>query len=457
MRAITDAHNASNVPNHRRIPRFVCVCVCVRICSFQWQCYVPTLALLVENDLGLPITMVGWLYLAFVGTSIFSSLLLHLHLRFFTPFTLLWVGYAGRLLSGALHAIACWAITPASLPLLLASRVIHGYTILLFPLSVVWIGAREELAVRASTLATRNAYSTFGIFFGIVAGASLSAVLPTSLQAGAAPGWLNIAVSAFMLAWLRRSFADRSMLPTKKPPAKPPTDGGTAAAAPEEEAAPWLHVWLVGFAQFFGWFGFVAIEGSLSIVVEHLYGFTHANVVAVWVPTSAAMLLGTTLFAMLHKRKWRAASIAWIALAALLVGGVSLVAATRLMPSVASGIAIDATLSTVSIACLTGGLGSLLFAFAVTNTLFNGILMQHLRPHQQSAFQTPVQTLGAVGRGIGPYLATLAISYGEQLREGLGAKYMLVLASAAIGLSIAVPSSFGRAFFDPPPPVPTMW
>ena len=355
-----------------------------------------------------------------------------------------------------MHAIACWAITPASLPLLLASRVIHGYTILLFPLSVVWIGAREELAVRASTLATRNAYSTFGIFFGIVAGASLSAVLPTSLQAGAAPGWLNIAVSAFMLAWLRRSFADRSCCHQEA--AGQATDRrrhgrGRAGGG----AAPWLHVWLVGFAQFFGWFGFVAIEGSLSIVVEHLYGFTHANVVAVWVPTSAAMLLGTTLFAMLHKRKWRAASIAWIALAALLVGGVSLVAATRLMPSVASGIAIDATLSTVSIACLTGGLGSLLFAFAVTNTLFNGILMQHLRPHQQSAFQTPVQTLGAVGRGIGPYLATLAISYGEQLREGHGAKFMLVLSSAAIGLSIAVPSSFGRAFFDPPPPVPTMW
>ena len=167
-----------------------------------------------------------------------------------------------------------------------------------------------------------------------------------------------------------------------------------------------MAAWLVGFAQFFGWFGFVVIEGSLSsseLIRLH--------------PRQRRRGLGAHLRgdAPRHdalrdaaQAKWRAASIAWIALAALLVGGVSLVA-RRVMPSVASGIAIDATLSTVSIACLTGGLGSLLFAFAVTNTLFNGIPMQHLRPHQQSAFQTPVQTLGAVGRGIGPYLATLAI------------------------------------------------
>ena len=223
----------------------------------------------------------------------------------------------------------------------------------------------------------------------------------------------------------------------------------------EEEAAPWLHVWLVGFAQFFGWFGFVAIEGSLSIVVEHLYGFTHANVVAVWVPTSAAMLLGTTLFAMLHKRKWRAASIAWIALAALLVGGVSLVAATRLMPSVASGVAIDATLSAVSIGCLTLGLGSLLSAFAVTNTLFNGMPMQHLRPHQQSAFQTPVQTLGAVGRGIGPYCHPR-----DLVRRTAPRGPRAVHARPRVGRHRPQhrrAEPVGRAFFDPPPPVPTMW
>lgn len=54
---------------------------------FQWQSYVPTLALLVNNDLGMDITAVGWLYAAFVGTSIIASISLSVHLRYFAPYT----------------------------------------------------------------------------------------------------------------------------------------------------------------------------------------------------------------------------------------------------------------------------------------------------------------------------------------------------------------------------------
>ena len=103
--------------------------------QFQWQSYVPTLALLVSdpspNGLGQNITVVGYLYFAFVGTSILSSITLHAHLRHFTPYSLLCFGYALRAVSGALHAYAC-ALVPStpeySLPLLIASRVLHGYT-----------------------------------------------------------------------------------------------------------------------------------------------------------------------------------------------------------------------------------------------------------------------------------------------------------------------------------------
>ena len=50
--------------------------------------------------------------------------------------------------------------------------------------SVVWIGAREPVEERPSTLARRNVYSTLGIFMGICMGSLLAALLPTSLQAG---------------------------------------------------------------------------------------------------------------------------------------------------------------------------------------------------------------------------------------------------------------------------------
>ena len=102
------------------------------------------------------------------------------------------------------------------------------------------------------------------------------------------------------------------------------------------------------------------------------------------------------------------------------------------------------------------GVGSLLFAFAVTNTLFNAILMQHLLPHQQAKFQTPVQTLAAVGRGMGPFLGTLIIAKGDEYERGLGPTLMLAMSFTAISLSILVPAAFGGSFFDPPKPA-AMW
>ena len=102
------------------------------------------------------------------------------------------------------------------------------------------------------------------------------------------------------------------------------------------------------------------------------------------------------------------------------------------------------------------GVGSLLFAFAMTNTLFNAILMQHLKPHQQAKFQTPVQTLAAVGRGIGPFLGTVVMAKGDEYRQGLGAQLVLVMSFLSIALSILVPAAFGGWFFDPPKPA-AMW
>lgn len=440
---------------------------------FQWQCYVPTLPLLTNQDLGLPLTAIGWLYFAFVGTSILSSLLLSAHLKYYSPFTLLWTGYTLRAVSGMLHAIGCAyaARVPTALSLLIASRVVHGYTILLFPLSVVWIGAREAAEQRPASLASRNAYSTVGIFLGILSGSVLSALMPSSLAAGATPGYLNVLVSFLMLIWLNRSFSDRALLPSR-PAAPPPTQsapkaanaaamasdgnvgsGETGGGPQAGDGVPWLHVRLVGFAQLFGWLGFVAIEGSLSLIVVESYGLTHADVIAVWGPTSLAMLLGTALFSALHKAKWRGSTIATVAIAALPVAAAALVHA---MGGKGGNTPYEFERSWVAIAWFAGGLGALLFAFAVTNTLWNALLMQHLQPHQQAQFQTPVQTLAAVGRGIGPYLGTVIIGAGDAVHDGLGPRLMVAMAYLAIALSVLVPSAFGAQFFDPPKAI-AMW
>ena len=71
---------------------------------------------------------------------------------------------------------------------------------------------------------------------------------------------------------------------------------------------------------------------------------------------------------------------------------------------------------------------------------------------QQAKFQTPVQTLAAVGRGIGPYLGTLLINVGDGWVLGLGPPLMLIMAFISIASSILVPAAYGNAFYDPPPP-----
>jgi hypothetical protein len=223
------------------------------------------------------------------------------------------------------------------------------------------------------------------------------------------------------------------------------------------------------------------------------------------------MLLGTVLFSMLHKSKWDAGNIASIGLVALPVSAIS----TYHAVGGVHGGAYDQ--SSLAVASFVMGLGSLLFAFALTNTLFNAMLMQHLLPHQQvcgihaashtphahttpthhthpphahttrthhthhhthtllpelladcilmfttetavqAEFQTPVQTLAAVGRGVGPYIGTMLIATGDDIEPGLGPRLMLLMSISVVALSIVIPSAFGRSFFDPPRPKPTMW
>jgi hypothetical protein len=145
---------------------------------------------------------------------------------------------------------------------------------------VVWIGARTPLEQRPVAIAERNTFSTLGIFGGIVTGSVLSFAIEGSTAAGAAPGVLNILVSLGMIYWLVRSFSDRQPLPSKAP-------GGPNAGS---DSTPWLHILLVGWAQFAGWTGFVAIEGSLSYVVVDAYGLSHREVFYAWVPVSGAPL-----------------------------------------------------------------------------------------------------------------------------------------------------------------------
>jgi hypothetical protein len=277
-----------------------------------------------------------------------------------------------------------------------------------------------------------------------------------------------------MLGWVGLGFGDRTMLP-KRPP---------AGAAQEDEPVPWLHVVLVGWAQFAGWMGFVAVEGSLSYIVVDAFGLSHQEVFYAWVPSSAMMLLGTLTFASLHRRKWKALPVLGVAGGAMAASMLAL-GAVVLPPPVPA-----AERTAGQLACLVLGVGAMLLAFAMTNTLFNGMLVQQLAPHQQSKYQTPVQSLAAVGRGVGPWAGTMLYALGDAtstvrarppreraprraagappagsspdrraashpararaVAQGLGLRLLLLFSFGSVALSIGVPWCFGSPFYDPP-------
>mmetsp|Transcript_6506 Transcript_6506/g.16813 ORF Transcript_6506/g.16813 Transcript_6506/m.16813 type:complete len:332 (-) Transcript_6506:290-1285(-) len=328
--------------------------------------------------------------------------------------------------------------------MLCISRIIHGYTLLLFPLTVVWIGTRMGPEQRPLALGARNSWSTMGIFCGVLSGSILSAFAPSSLIAGMAPGWLNILVSLAMITWLCTSFVDRDSLPSKPP----------GEAVDQEEYVPWMHIMCVGWSQFSGWMGFVAIEGSLSLMMREFYGIDHLSLWLIWIPVSGLMLAGTLGFAQFTKWKWPASRQATVAGSALgLATGLLLYGVFTTAPQTKEVLReLDWQEHGISLSCLICGIGLLLFAFALTNTLFNSLLMQQLKPHQQTRFQTPVQTLGVIGRGLGPYLGTLLMAYGDLIMELLGPQLLLAFSYTAIMLSVLVPSMFGRRFYDSPRP-----
>ncbi len=105
---------------------------------------------------------------------------------------------------------------------------------------------------------------------------------------------------------------------------------------------------------------------------------------------------------------------------------------------------------------LTAGVCALLLAFAMTNTLYNAMLIQRLAPYQQARFQTPVQMLATTGRGIGPWLGTVVLYNAGEWRVGSGPRILLLMCTLSVAASIFVPVAFCSHFFASPPRLSAM-
>ena len=376
-------------------------------------------------------------YLVFILLSTLSYLALQWLLGFTSAYTLLHRAFEVRMASGLLHVAALSLMhTPdASMGLLLVSRALHGATLLLVPLAVVWIGTHAPDKSKPAALAERNMHSAAGITFGLFAGALLMSALPDPIAAGAAPGWLLFVSSALMWVWLRGDvhvcgvslpawawsspgFTDTQLLPQKAPPRKPSIlktedgiRGDNLADDEEGDGVPWLHIVLVGASNFSGWAGYLVIEGTLSLVLVQGFGLPSSLVMLGWLPTAIAIFTGTFFFSRLIQAGWPTTDLVWVVAAVMAVGLLCTLLLTAGLAGAPDG--------EMAIATYVVGASATLFGFGFSNTLINAQLLLWLPIHMQARFQMPVQLLASLGRALGPSLGALIIESDRRRRSAL--------------------------------------
>jgi MFS family permease len=416
--------------------------------GFQWQAFVPSLPLMLVNGLAEPPSAVGTVYLVFILAATVSYLFLPKLLQHLSAYQVLQHSFELRGLSGLVHVATLSLCKGSSLcmPLLLLSRLIHGATLLLVPLAVVWIGVNVPDAEKPGALAERNMFSAGGVALGLLSGALLTAAFPDPIAGGVAPGVLLVISSAAMWAWLGHSFTDRRMLEQKRPtPSSTAANGEVAPPPPEEEEVPWTHVILVGFANFFGWAGYLTTEGTLSLVLVQALGFRVESTFFGWVPTALAIFAGTLAFARFQAQGWTATALTQLA-----AGSLALALGSILVLETWYGEGRPAATRRCSPSAFfwyVFGTCAVLFAFAVSNTLANAQLLLWLPSHMQARFQSPVQLLATLGRALGPSIGALIA---QTSGDGLYDVPILSTSLVLVALAALVPAAFGDRFLAPP-------
>lgn len=372
-----------------------------------------------------------------------------------TPYAVLRLAFECRVISGVLHLLAIGAhvcgdvcaLNHLTLALVLASRAIHGLTLLLMPLGVIYIGTRLPASERATALGERNMWAAAGTAGGLLAGSVGTAVLPNPIAAGAAPGVLLVLTSIGMWLWIGAKFVDRQPLPQDEGEG---TDRSSTTDLLSSRSlmsqVPVTHVALTGASNILGWAGYLAIEGTLTMVLVDGFAWPTTSIIIGWVPISLAIFVGTIAFRQLRKElKWELSRLAALSSHAAFLGG-ALMVATLVVPSPA-----------VASACFVASCSILICAFALGNTLANAQLLVWLPPHLQTRIQPPVQLLASIGRALGPALGVVAAMAGGgfERRGGLMLPMTWLLVSLCVWLPGVV---FAKKFLATPPalnPPPT--
>lgn len=165
--------------------------------GFEWSIFLPTLPLLIVNEMAKPVPTVGYVLSLFATASLASFLVQRYSKTWrISQHSLLRCILALRVLAALLHISACRHLQDSRSPesrqfaleLTFGSRGLHGLTSSSFAIMLAWVGAAQPQHKRPEAIALLNGASVLGTLVGPMVGISLAGALGSGLAGSGLAG-----------------------------------------------------------------------------------------------------------------------------------------------------------------------------------------------------------------------------------------------------------------------------
>ena len=264
------------------------------------QAYMPTMPLLVRDTLDAGVEMLGYVYSVKMFCSVIGFTVLIPLFKCATPrqisLAMLWM----RLLSGLLHAAACWAVTSYSLPLLFVRSALHGISLGTIGLAPTWIGRRLDDSEKAKHQTGILGVLALGMALGPALGSGIAVLLPKDaagrLASQGAPGYVTAVTSLALIVLTHVLFDDDEPMSPGSPGAKGDERKPKLSAEHKTVTAMTIVIAITSFLATLG------AESVQALLFKDMYGYEADGTFIAFVAIGISSMFGAGAFLWLSKR-----------------------------------------------------------------------------------------------------------------------------------------------------------
>ena len=388
------------------------------------QAPTPLLPLMLTEDMGYAVEVVGDVFATLTFSSMLSFMLIIVLTKHLSPRALLLGDYVLRLISGIAYFIALREKSSLTMPFLYISRCLYGLSLNTFALPAIWIATRMPVEERPKRITAMQAALTMGIVLGPSWGSAMAAFMPTAWQGYATPGYFTLFECSLLLGIIYAWFDDTELLPTSKPPEAKQTPDEL-----EKERNATKIIAVCCWGSFCATMGLMAgFETLMGLGLYHSFDWDAKEAIRAWGP------FALVTFVAYATAPGVVDSVNWAKIVAVGTGvgfAWSLVFQLHL---------VDLTTPVPLWSMYVGILG--LIPSTYTQVLNFSVLATRLPSHLQVSANALIQLVGQAGRSIGPILATLFYSWFIDTYGQLGGYNGAVLFNVIFMVLILIPLPF---------------